>query len=126
MECPFTIEQLDHIVLHVRDLEKSVAFYSLLVGPIDAHPGRSALVPLGPTQRLVLFLDPDYVPPARGNLDHFDLLLKGPRDIDEVLEYMRAHGAEPVDAPEENRGGEFVQFRVLDPDGNQVELRMRK
>ena len=64
MESPFTLAQLDHIVIYVHDLEKSVAFYRMLGGQVDEHPGRSAM--------------------------------------------------------------DDVQFRVRDPDGNQVELRMKK
>ena len=54
MESPFTLAQLDHIVIYVRDLEKSVAFYRMLGGQIEEHPGRSAMLVLGPTQRMLL------------------------------------------------------------------------
>lgn len=39
MESPFTVEKLDHIVLRVRDLEKSVAFYEMFGGRPAASSG---------------------------------------------------------------------------------------
>jgi len=125
MECPFTVEQLDHIVLPVRDLEKSLAFYRMLSGGKEARGGgRNTPVPFGPVTRILLQHDPDYVPPPKRNVDHMALLLSGASSIDEVLDYVRAHGVEPFDGPTD-RGEGFVQFRVLDPDGNEIEIRVR-
>ena len=127
MQRPFTVDSLDHMVLHVRDIEKSVAFYRMFGGDeIDVVAGGgNTRVPLGPTQRLLLCHDPNYVAPPQGNLNHFSLVLDGSRPIDEVLDYVRAHGAEPYDGPKDNGRG-YVQFRVNDPDGNEIELRINK
>lgn len=125
MDCPFTVEQLDHIVLPVRDLEKSVAFYRMLSGGADTRGGgRNTPVPFGPVTRILLQHDPDYVRQPKGNVDHMALVLSGAGSLDEVLDYVRAHGVEPFDGPTD-RGEGFVQFRVLDPDGNEIEVRVR-
>lgn len=125
MERPFTIEQLDHIVLYVKDVEKSAAFYSILGGVARANPGRSTVMSIGANQRILLHPDPDHEPPAEHNrqLQHLNFLIKGARDIAEVVDYVTANGVDIYDPPRgEERG--IVQFRVLDPDGNQVEIRL--
>jgi catechol 2,3-dioxygenase-like lactoylglutathione lyase family enzyme len=125
MECPFTIEQLDHIVLPVRDVEKSAAFYRMLSGGAEARgSGPNKPVAFGPVTRILLQHDPDHVRQLKGNVDHMAIVLSGAATIDEVLEYVRAHGVEPFDGPID-RGEGFVQFRVLDPDGNEIEVRVR-
>ena len=123
MEPPFTVRQFDHFVLHVRDLERSVAFYRMFGGTVGESGGRNTPVSLGPATRVLLHHDPDYEPQGQGNLEHFALVLDGSRDIEELLDYVRAHGAEPFDGPMENVKG-FTQFRVRDPDGNEIELRV--
>ena len=53
-------------------------------------------------------------------LNHLALDLDGSTDIDEVLTHFRAHGGSR-DRPRPNGRG-LMQFRVLDPDGNELGL----
>ena len=89
------------------------------------RPNGNTPVCLGPTTRLLLKVDPNYVPQSQRNLDHLSLLLETPGDISEVVEYVRAHGGEPFDGPRD-MGRDFRQFRVLDPDGNEIEIRVKE
>ena len=125
MDSPFTVDSLDHIVLRVRDLEKSIAFYNMFGGAPAASSGAiNTPMALGPATRVLLHHEPEYVPDASGqNLQHFALFISTDREIDELVAYMRAHGAEPFDGPKANGRG-WVQFRVNDPDGNEIELRV--
>jgi catechol 2,3-dioxygenase-like lactoylglutathione lyase family enzyme len=125
MECPFTVEQLDHILLPVRDVEKSMAFYRMLSGGAEARgSGPNKPVPFGPVTRILLQHDPDYVRQPKGNVDHMAIVLTGADSIEQVMDYVRAHGVEPFDGPID-RGEGFVQFRVRDPDDNEIEVRVR-
>ena len=54
MERPFSIERIDHIVLFVKDLAKSTAFYTMLGGEARANEGRSTVMTIGANQRILL------------------------------------------------------------------------
>ena len=111
-----------HLVLNVRDLERSVAFYRMFGGEVGKQRGTNVSIQLSPTSRLLLRHDPEYDPQhGHGNLNHLALDLEGSTDVDEVLAHVRAHGGEPFDGPRPNGRG-LIQFRVLDPDGNELEL----
>ena len=124
MRQPLKVKQLDHFVLHVRDLEKSVAFYRMF-GELGKSPSPNTPVLLGPTTRLMLHHDPEYMPQGEGNLQHFALVIEDARNVQDVLDYVRAHGAEPFDGPRDTGHG-YTQFRVQDPDGNEIELRIKQ
>lgn len=121
MAQPITGGRYAHLVLNVRDLERSVAFYRMFGGKVGDQRGTNVPIQLSPSTRLLLREDPDYVPQSHGNLNHMALDLEGSTDIDEVLAHVRAHGGEPFDGPKINGRG-LIQFRVLDPDGNELEL----
>ena len=125
VESPFVVDKLDHIVIRVRDLEKSIAFYEMFGGRPEAGSGAiNTPMKLGPTTRVLLHHEPGYAPSPEGaNLQHFALYLHTTRDIQELLDYVRSKGAEPFDGPKDMGRG-FTQFRVLDPDGNEIELRV--
>jgi hypothetical protein len=80
-------------------------------------------VALGPTQHVLLHPDPEYVAQGKNPLQHFNLVVEGPGTVEDLLNYVRANGAEPYYDGPPNEGRGFFQFRVRDPDGNTVELR---
>lgn len=122
MERPFTIHHLDHLVLRVRDLEKSVAFYKMLGGSVRVtRPDSVSLLLAPPSTRVTLRHEPDFQPPAAGNLDHLNLAVEA-HDIAEVAAYLRAQGADVLEEWDREPGSPTV--RVLDPDGNIVEVRL--
>ena len=124
MEPPFTIRQLDHIVLRVRDIEKSVAFYTMLGGEAHKYENRAfTVISLASNgQHLSLLPDQDFVPAGgKGNLEHFNIVIQA-RDVTEVTSYLKANGVELLNEPaDEGRG---VTINLHDPDGNFLELRL--
>ena len=119
MEQPFRVAEVAHIQLNVHDIKKSVAFYQIFDPQAGETPDR-VRVALGPQTRLILRHEPD-LQKGPGALNHFAVVLEGAKDVETVLAYMRAHGAEPYDGPRANARGR-TQFRVNDPDGNEIEV----
>ncbi len=118
-ERPFTLDHLDHIVLRVHDLDKSVAFYRMLGADVGGQ--RPAGVPARITdgQTILLQKRPEYIPADVSAIDHINLNIRA-ADIQQVTSYLRANGADLV--READEGGDTV--RVLDPDRNVIEIRI--
>ena len=133
MTVPFTLREIDHVVLRIRDLERSLAFYCGVLGcPVEKRQEKIGLVQLRAGRSLI-----DLVPldgklgraggagPAKEgrNVDHVCLRVE-PFDGAAILAHLRAHGLEP--GPVESRygaEGEGPSIYVGDPDGNTVELK---
>lgn len=114
---------LDHLVLHVRDLARSQAFYSAVLGPLGFVAGRRA----GTFVRggLVIDLRPARVEgPAheRGapGLDHVGFGAPSRAVVDALARSLAASGIA------ERRLNEFADgaygLFVTDPDGHRVEV----
>jgi len=111
------VESLDHLVLTVRDLDATVAFYERLgMTHVTFGDGRHALA-FG-SQKLNLHiagheLEPKAARPAPGSADLCFLV--------DVLDPV---GLDVVEGPVERTGatGTILSVYVRDPDGNLVEL----
>jgi catechol 2,3-dioxygenase-like lactoylglutathione lyase family enzyme len=115
------ITQLNHVALHVADLEKSVRFYSevlrLAPMPRPAFTFPGAWFRLGADQELHLIGErtQEVVSHNRGN--HFALLVD---DMDDWEKYLQAQGVEYL--PRRTRPDGALQIYLIDPDGHYVEL----
>jgi glyoxylase I family protein len=130
---PFEIRGLDHVVLRVTDLERSLAFYREVLGcseerriealglyqlragaalidlvPVDSPLGRIGGPPPGERAR---------------NLDHFALQLDC-FDEARIRAHLEKHGVEPGDVAQRyGAQGAGPSMYIRDPDGNVVELK---
>ncbi len=130
---PIEIRGIDHVVLRVADLERSLHFYTQVLGCVEerrieslglvqlrAGAGLIDLVPLdGPLGRA------GGAPPGNEgrNVDHFALSLT--RFDPEALKlYLESHGVEPGDVGRRyGAQGYGPSMYIRDPDGNVVELK---
>ncbi|MDX2166438.1 MAG: VOC family protein [Deltaproteobacteria bacterium] len=131
MAAPLTVSALDHFVLRVRDLERSIAFYRDALGlPIECldeyragtRPFVSARIG---DQLLDLVPDPTYDASISGGFLHFCVRVRGALVAD-VLPRLRALGAEAIDEQPMVRLGATgygASIYVRDPDGYVVELK---
>lgn len=116
---------LDHIVLVVADVERSLAWYidELGLAPERVNEWRAGEV-FFPSVRVdastIIDIVPGEVGPGRGNVDHFCLVVDD--DIKALADSKRFN---VVEGPVQRWGarGEAISLYVRDPDGNQVELR---
>lgn len=120
------LDAIDHVVLTVRDIPASVAFYTRVLGMREVvfGGGRRALA----FGRCKLNLhqagrefEPKAAHPAPGAID-LCLLVRTP--IDEVVRQLAALGAAIEAGPVERTGaqGPILSVYVRDPDGNLIEL----
>lgn len=130
---PFTLRKLDHVVLRVRDLEKSLAFYRDVVGcTLDHVQEKIGLWQVRAGDSLIDLIPLDGVlgrmggagPETEGrNLDHFALQVT-PFDAQAIRAHLAAHGVTISDAgPRYGAEGVGPSIYVRDPDGNTVELK---
>jgi glyoxylase I family protein len=123
MERPFTLDHLDHIVLRVRDLKRSLAFYGMLGADGQREVSAGTVMRIAPNQSLIFQERSDYDPPAVGAIDHINLTIRA-SSIYDVGAYLQENGAEIVRGPEEGRAGPTVY--VNDPDGYVLEIRIAR
>lgn len=130
---PFAIRHIDHLVLRVRDLQRSVAFYRDVLGcRVSKERPDLGMIHLAAGTAMIdlVSLDGELGRPggaAAGesgrNLHHFCLRIE-PFDEQALTRYLQAAGV-AVDAAEVRYGaeGEGLSLYCYDPDGNQVELK---
>src|SRR5689334_13562916 len=116
-----TIVELDHIVLNVADVERSLSFYvgELGMEPVRVDEWRRKEVPF-PSVRASTTTIIDLIKKQRTgeNADHFCLVIE-PLDLPELAATGRFT---VVDGPARRFGarGDGTSLYVLDPDGNTV------
>jgi catechol 2,3-dioxygenase-like lactoylglutathione lyase family enzyme len=129
-EHPFAVQGIDHIVLRVHELQRSLAFYRDVLGcPIEREQAELGLTQLRAGRSLIDLVTLDGplgagAPPGAGrNLEHFCLTV-APFEEAAVIAWLRARGV-VVQEPGSRYGaqGEGRSFYVEDPDGNRVELK---
>lgn len=116
-----TFEELNHVAVHVADVDKSRKFYSEVLQlktiprPAFTFPGE--WFRLGKTQELHLIGDrtKDVVSHNRGT--HFALLVD---DIDAWEKHLKATGYPAF--PRQRRPDGAWQIFLIDPDGHYIEL----
>ncbi len=112
------VEYHSHLALKVKDLERSVSFYTEVVGCSireRSKPGEPPLVVL--TEGLGLKQAAAGSTTGAGHvLDHVAFKVKR---LDSILARLEAAGLRPTDGPRPSPYGNSVYF--LDPDGNKLE-----
>ncbi|MFJ8431723.1 VOC family protein [Kitasatospora sp. NPDC094019] len=118
------VKAFDHLVLNVRDIERSLAFYGGLLGlePVRVEEWRAGKVSF-PSLRVTpeTIIDLMSRPRGESNVDHICLTVD-PLDWQQVIDtgvFKVLEG--PV--PRYGARGNATSIYVQDPDGNTVELR---
>ena len=123
------IEELDHLVLTVTDIDRTCAFYERVLGmeTLVFGEGRHALT-FG-TQKLNLHeagqeFEPKAAAPTPGSAD---LCFLTNSSMAEVVEHLEANSVEIIEGPVRRTGatGPIKSVYVRDPDGNLLEVSSR-
>jgi len=118
------ITGLDHVVLRVADLERSIAFYGDVLGcPIERSLEQPKLVQLRAGTSMI-----DLVPCGDGeapghNMDHFAVRIDR-MDAPAITAHLKRHGIDPGEVRRRyGAEGYGSSIYIADPDGNTVELK---
>ena len=127
---PFALQGIDHIVLRVRALARSLEFYRDVLGcALEREQPQLGLTQLRAGRSLIDLVTIDGPlgagdPPGPGrNLEHFCLTV-APFDEERLSVWLASRGV-GVHAPALRFGaeGEGRSFYIDDPDGNHIELK---
>ena len=121
-----SIDRIDHIVLTVFDIDRTLDFYSRVLGmePVTFAGGRRGLA-FG-RQKLNLHqagreFEPKALRPAPGAID-LCFITEAP--LEDVMASLREHGVAIIDGPVDKTGalGPMKSVYFRDPDGNLIEV----
>jgi glyoxylase I family protein len=134
---PIRVQALDHIVLNVRDIDRSLNFYTKTLGlkpeRVDEFKaGKVGFPSVRITDDTIIDLFPIKGPAAgyisgekvAGNLNHFCMVI-GTDDFSGIVDYLNERGITIRAGPVSRWGarGRATSVYFLDPDGNEIELR---
>ncbi|MEZ1319527.1 VOC family protein [Pseudomonas fluorescens] len=129
----FNVQHIDHIVLRVADMQRSLEFYVEVLGcSVAKHNEQYAMIHLRAGSSMIDLVDIDGPLGAQGgaaagkerrNVDHFCLRVE-PFDEQAIIEHLQRHGI-TVEKAVNRYGaqGTGPSIYCFDPDGNQVELK---
>jgi catechol 2,3-dioxygenase-like lactoylglutathione lyase family enzyme len=131
------VQELDHIVLNVGDIHRSLEFYTDVLGlrgeRVDEfNAGKVGFPSVRINQDTIIDLFPTQVSPdaakagekAKGNLNHFCLVVER-EDFSGIVDYLAKHQITVREGPVSRWGarGRATSVYFLDPDGNEIEIR---
>lgn len=131
------VTELDHIVLNVSDIERSVKFYMDVLGLQAERLDEFKAGKVGfPSVRIngdtIIDLFPvrgagdreSQTEKRQGNLNHFCVVI-GQQDFSGIVDYLARHGITVREGPVSRWGarGRATSVYFLDPDGNEIEIR---
>ncbi len=131
---PIKVTELDHIVLNVRDIDKTLEFYTGVLGLEGERIQEFKEGKVGfPSVRINEHTLIDFSPVRQEgsqqdkpsvNLSHFCLVVDQ-SDFIGIVDYMKNHGVQIVTGPISRWGarGRATSIYFLDPDGNEIEVR---
>ncbi|MDQ0588563.1 VOC family protein [Variovorax paradoxus] len=134
MQLPFSVLRIDHLVLRVKDIERSIAFYRDVLGcQLEKRRDDLGLVHLRAGSSLIDLVSHNGPLGKQGgalagkegrNVDHFCLRIE-PFDEAAIRALMARHGVPVHGEVQNNFGaeGNGPSIYIADPDCNGVELK---
>jgi len=127
-DLPFQVGKLGHVVIRVRDLERSAAFYTQVLGfhlsdvyPEEMVPGGMVFLRCNPDHHCLALVKAEADAATHADLHHIAFEVPTLDDVFRAREHLRRHGA-PIDFEGRRRAGCQVAVEFRDPDGHHLEL----
>ncbi|HFC8516352.1 VOC family protein [Neisseria meningitidis] len=120
------ISALDHLILTVADIDRTIAFYTQILGMEEVSFGNNRKALLFGSQKINLHARGAEIQP---NAQHAacgtaDLCLLTDTPLETVLQELSAHGIKPLSGIAARTGamGKIQSVYLRDPDGNLLEI----
>jgi len=123
---PISLERIDHIVITVNDIEKSIRFYCDVLGMQETNFGDNRKAVAFGNQKINLHpiannISLTATSPSPGSVD---ICLVCSTPAEELVNELKRHGIAIEAGPVERQGamGPMTSVYIRDPDGNLIEL----
>lgn len=125
---PFQVRKIGHVVLRVRDLQRSVDFYTGVLGfkvsdvyPEDMMPGGMVFMRFGTDHHGVALVGGMREASTGSELHHFAFEVATLDEVFRARKHLREHGAE-ITFEGRRRAGVQIAVEFKDPDGHWLEI----
>jgi catechol 2,3-dioxygenase len=125
---PFRIRRLGHVVVHVTNLERSVEFYTQVLGfkvsdvyPEEMQPGGFAFLRCNTDHHCLALIGNAQGPAKQAELNHMAFEVGTVDEVFRLRERLRAH-AVPLVFEGRRRAGCQLSVEFTDPDGHWIEV----
>lgn len=125
---PFDITKIGHVVLKVQDLEKSVDFYTRVLGfrvsdvyPETMMPGRMVFMRCNADHHGVALVGGAEGPAPHKELHHMAFEVDTLDEVFKAREHLKKHNVE-INFEGRRRAGVQIAVEFRDPDGHQLEI----
>jgi catechol 2,3-dioxygenase-like lactoylglutathione lyase family enzyme len=120
------VRKLDHFVLTVRNIEKTISFYTSVLGMTKEAFGQGRVALKYGDQKINLHelgneFEPKAAKPTPGSAD---LCFITNTPLNEAISHVKSFGIEILEGPVKRTGakGEILSFYFRDPDHNLIEV----
>lgn len=127
-DVPFALGKISHVVLKVADLERSVRFYTEVLGlrvsdvyPETMMPGRMVFMRCGNDHHGVALVGGASEQSRNEELHHFALEVGTLDELFRARAHLQRHGV-AIDFEGRRRAGQQIALEFRDPDGHRLEI----
>ena len=125
---PFRIGKLGHVVINVRDVARSVRFYTEVLGfevsdiyPDEMVPGGMAFLRCNPDHHGIALVGSMTAVAENVELNHIAFEVATLEEVMRARDHLREHGVE-IDFEGRRRAGCQLAVEFRDPDGHRLEI----
>jgi catechol 2,3-dioxygenase len=125
---PFSLRKLGHVVIRAADLQRSVDFYTRILGlrvsdvyPEDMVPGGMVFLRFNADHHGVALVGGMAAPSDKRELHHFALEVTTLEEVFRARRHLREHDV-PIVFQGRRRAGAQIAVEFLDPDGHHLEI----